>query len=147
MMVQASAVLPVTPQVLWDALIRWEDQARWLRDADSVRVLGRRREGPGVRLAVKTRVLNVPLFTEHVEVTLWEPPHRLVIGHRSFVRGVGTWEVAPNGPGTRFTWTELLTLPVPVLGEVALLAYRPYLRRLMRRGLVDLRAYVLGAER
>lgn len=142
MRVAASAVFPVTPDVLWDVLIRWEDQARWLKDADSVRVLGTRREGAGVRLAVKTRVLNVPLFTEQVEVTLWEPPHRLVIGHRSFVGGVGTWELAPESGGTRFTWTEHLSLPVPVLGELALLVYRPFLRHLMRRGLVDLDAYM-----
>lgn len=143
MRVSASGVFPVTQGALWDVLIRWEDQARWLKDADSVRVLGVRREGVGVRLSVRTRVLNIPLFTEQVEVTLWEPPHRLVIGHRSFVRGVGTWELASEDAGhTRFTWTEHLSLPVPVVGELALVVYRPFLRHLMRRGLVDLGAYV-----
>ena len=138
----ASIVIPVDPGALWEVLIRWEDQARWLKDADSVRVLGSRREGIGVRLAVKTRVLNVPLFTEQVEVTFWDPPRRLAIGHRSFVRGVGTWELAREGAGTRFTWTEELSLPVPLVGELALLVYRPFMRRLMRRGLESLRAHV-----
>lgn len=126
----------------WEVLLRWEDQARWMRDADSVRVLSERREGVGVILAVKTRVLNIPLFTERLEVTGWEPPSRLEIAHRSFVRGVGTWELAPAPGGVRFTWTEELSLPVPLLGELALLAYRPFMRRLMRGAVDGLRRHV-----
>jgi len=144
MRVESAAAIPVTREALWAALLRWEDQARWMRDADSVRVLSSHRAGLGVRIAVRTRVLNVPLFTERLEVTTWEPPRRLALTHRSFVRGVGTWSLEPEGSGTRMTWTEELTLPVPVLGEGALLAYRPFLRRLMREALVSLRAYVLG---
>ena len=113
-----------------------------MKDAESVRVLSAHRQGVGVLLAVKTRVLGVPLFTERLEVTLWDPPRRLVVAHRSLVRGVGTWSLEPNGSGTRLTWTEDLSLPVPVLGEAALLGYRPFLRRLMRRGLASLRAFI-----
>jgi hypothetical protein len=111
-----------------------------MRDADEVRVLSAHRAGAGVLLAVRTRVLNVPLFTERLEVTWWEPPHRLVIAHRGAVRGVGAWSLRPEGGGTRFTWTEDVSLPVRVLGEAALLAYRPVLRRLMRRGMAALGA-------
>jgi hypothetical protein len=46
--------------------------------------------------------------------------------------------VEPAGRGAGFTWTEELGLPVPVLGELALLAYRPFMRRLMRRSLSNL---------
>lgn len=126
----------------WRVLLRWEDQPRWIRDAVSVRVLTPRREGLGVRIAVKNRVLNVPLFTEELEVTGWDPPTRLVMAHRSFVRGVGTWALRPDGSDARFTWTEELSLPVPLLGELALLAYRPFMRHLMRGALHDLRALV-----
>jgi len=127
----------------WAALLRWEDQVRWLEDADSVRVLTSAREGVGVMIAVKTRVLNVPLFTERLEVVEWDPPRRLTMAHRSFVRGVGTWELRPHPAGTRFIWTEKLSLPVPVLGELALLVYRPFMRYLMREGLRGLRRYVV----
>lgn len=147
MLVESLAVVPVSPEVLWDVLLRWEDQARWMKDADSVRVLSPHRTGVGVRIAVRTRVLNVPLFTEQLEVTDWEPPRRLVLAHRSFVRGVGTWSLEPEGSGTRFTWTEELTLPIPIFGVLALLVYRPFLRRLMRGALANVRAYVAGEER
>lgn len=142
MRVEASTHLPVPPEDAWRVLLRWEDQARWIRDAVSVRVLGSRREGLGVRIAVRNRVLNVPLFTEELEVTGWEPGRRLEMTHRSFVRGVGTWELSPEGSGSRFAWVEELSLPVPLLGELALIVYRPFMRHLMRGAMRDLRSFV-----
>jgi hypothetical protein len=46
---------------------------------------------------------------------------------------------------TRFTWTEELSLPIPVLGELALLVYRPFLRGQMRRSLANLQRLVASA--
>jgi Polyketide cyclase / dehydrase and lipid transport len=145
MRVEADGHLPVSLDEAWRALLRWEDQARWIRDADRVRVLSPHREGPGVRIAVKSRVFNVPLFTEELEVTRWEPPNVLEMTHRSFIRGIGTWALEPEGTGARLRWSEELALPVPVLGEAALLVYRPFLRRLMRAALRDLAAHLRSA--
>jgi uncharacterized protein YndB with AHSA1/START domain len=141
----ASVVVPAPPERVWPVLVRWEDQPRWMRDAAFVRVVGPAREGVGVRLAVRTRVLGVALFTEPLEVTRWEPPRRLVVEHRGAVRGLGTWTLRPEGSGTRFTWAEELRLPPPVIGELVLLAYRPLLRRQMRRSLERLRDAVAEA--
>ncbi len=145
MRVEASHHLAVPPDDAWRALLRWEDQARWIRDADSVRVLSPHREGLGVRIAVKSRVFNVPLFTEELEVTRWEPPDVLEMTHRSFIRGIGTWALEPEGTGVRIRWSEELALPIPVLGELALLVYRPFLRRLMGAALRDLAAHLRSA--
>jgi len=144
MRVAAQTILPVSPAEAWGRLAAWEDQARWMKDAARVRVLTSSRQGVGVRVAVKTRVLRVPLFTEELEVTAWDPPRRLVVAHRSFVRGEGEWVLDAVGGGTRFTWTEDLALPVPLLGPVALAAYRPLLRGLMRDSLANLRALAAG---
>lgn len=141
MKVAAEVVLPVPIERAWELLARWEDQPRWMKDADSVRVLGEQREGVGTTIAVKTRVLNVPAFTERLEVTIWEPPRWLVMAHRSFVRGVGTWRFQPVEGGTWFRWTEELHLPVPALGELALRVYRPFMAHLMRGALADLRVF------
>jgi len=138
--ISADTVLPVSREEAWGRLLAWEDQTAWMKDADSVRVLTSHREGVGVVVAVKTRVLNVPVFIERLEVTLWEPPRRLVMAHLGLVRGVGEWALQPAGGGTRLTWTEDLGLSVPVLGEIALLAYRPLMRRLMRASLANLRS-------
>ena len=144
MRVAASAVLPVPLDEAWRRLLAWEDQARWMQDADRVRVLTAEREGAGVRVAVRTRVLGVPLFTEQLEVTVWEPPCRLVMAHRSFVRGAGEWTLLPVPGGTRLRWVEDLSLPAPVLGELALVIYRPFMRRLMRRALERLQELLVA---
>lgn len=138
MRVSAQIELALPPRDAWRRLLAWEDQIAWMRDAVSVRVLTSHRQGVGVIVAVHTRVLGVPLFADHLEVTVWDPPRRLVMAHRGLVRGVGEWLLQPAEDGTRFTWTEEPSLPVPILGELVLLAYRPFIRRLMRRSLSNL---------
>jgi hypothetical protein len=132
-------VLAVGADAAWAHLCRWERQAAWMADADEVRVLGSAREGVGVRIGVRTRVLNVPAFTEVLEVVRWEPPRLLQIAHTGFVRGAGEWRLEPLGTdATRFTWTEDLRLPVPVVGPIALRVYARFMRRLMRRSIEGL---------
>jgi uncharacterized protein YndB with AHSA1/START domain len=144
MRVEREVVLPVPPDAAWSALTDWERQASWMRDADRVDVISRQREGVGTTVAVRTRVLHVPLFTERLEVVAWDPPRALRIAHRSFVRGVGTWTLEPAGTGTRFRWTEEIALPIPLVGELALLAYRPFMRHLMGGAMRTLRARLAG---
>ncbi|HEY2803247.1 MAG TPA: SRPBCC family protein [Actinomycetota bacterium] len=136
--------LPIGPEELWRLLTDWERQSRWMPDAASVRVLTGRREGAGVQLAVRSRVFRVPLFTERLEVVAWEPPRRLVIAHRSFIHGVGVWRVDPVPGGSLFRWVEEISLPIPLLGWIALAVYRPVMRRLMRGAMRDLRALAIG---
>jgi hypothetical protein len=138
MRVSARTELALPPEEAWRRVLAWEEQVAWMKDADSVRVITSHREGVGVIVAVRTRVLGVSLLTDHLEVTLWNPPRRLVMAHRGLVHGVGEWLVEPVARGARFTWTEELRLPVPVIGELVLLAYRPFMRRLMRRSLSNL---------
>ena len=90
------------PTRAWSVLVDWERQADWMLDADRVEVVSDTREGVGVRLAVKTRLLGVPAFTEPMEVTVWEPPRRLVIRHGSLVAGTGIWDLVPMDGGTGF---------------------------------------------
>lgn len=135
-----AGVLPATVERAWRALVDWEAQATWMLDADSVRVLGHRREGVGTRVAVRTRVLHVPLFTEVLEVTRWAPGEGLDIRHTGWIGGVGRWRLRPRPGGTEFLWEEELRLPVPLLGEAMLRLYRPVMRVLMRRAIGGLAA-------
>jgi polyketide cyclase/dehydrase/lipid transport protein len=140
--VDASRNLTAAPDRVWSTIERWEEQSRWIRDAVWVRLLTRERTGAGARVEVMNRVLHIPLFTEQLEVVGWDPPRRMVMAHRSFVRGTGTWSLEPVDGSTMFTWTEELSLPIPILGELALLVYRPFLRRLMRGSLANLQRLI-----
>jgi Polyketide cyclase / dehydrase and lipid transport len=140
--VERQIVLPTSPAQACATLVDWERQPDWMADADEVRVTSSTREGVGTTVVVKTRVLNVPLFAERLEVVGWSPPHELRMAHRGFIRGLGTWALTPAGAGTRFRWTEDLSLPVPLLGDLALLAYRPFMRRLMLRSMRELQVQV-----
>ncbi|MEA2555847.1 MAG: hypothetical protein QOI60_1178 [Actinomycetota bacterium] len=142
MRVSRSVEIPASPAVVWAVLLDWERQPEWMRDADRVEVRSTAREGLGVLIAVKTRVFNVPLFTELLEVVGWAPPTLLVMAHRSGIRGRGEWLLEETAGGTRFTWTEDLGLPVPLMGEVALMVYRPFMRWLMRGAMDDLADFV-----
>ena len=132
--------LPGTLEDAWAALVDWERQADWMRDADRVEVVSDHREGVGVRLAVRTRLLGIPAFTEPMEVTVWEPPARLAIVHGGPVAGEGEWRLTRDRDGgVTFTWRERVRLRTPVLGAIAAWCYRPVMGVLMRRAQRGLR--------
>lgn len=143
-LVEREIVLPVPLEEAWTVLMDWERQADWMLDADGVTVVSEQREGVGVRLAVRTRILGVPAFTEPMEVVAWDPPRRLDIRHGSLVAGTGTWLLDPIEGGTRFTWREDIRLAVPVVGELAATLYRPVMRVLMGRAMQGLRGFLIA---
>ena len=145
MLVRVGTSLPCSPEEAWASLLAWERQADWMLDADRVEVVSANREGVGVRLAVRTRILGLPAFTEPMEVIGWEPPRRLVLRHGGLVSGEGTWTLTPEPGGTRFGWTEDVRLRVPMVGEAAARLYAPVLRRLMRRAAAGLRGAVIAS--
>jgi hypothetical protein len=99
MRVRRSIDLPCGAEEAWAVLTDWERQADWMLDADAVEVTSEAREGIGVTLAVRTRLLQVPAFTDTIEVVAWEPPTELVIAHGPPIRGRGIWAfVEHDGP-------------------------------------------------
>jgi uncharacterized protein YndB with AHSA1/START domain len=143
--VATSIELPCPPAEAWDALTRWARQADWMRDADRVEVLSEHEVGVGVRLAVRTRLFQVPAFTETMEVVTWDPPRRLELVHGPPVRGRGTWTLEPIAGGTAFTWIEDVELGVAFLGEAAAFLYAPLARRLMAGSQRRLKALLVSS--
>jgi carbon monoxide dehydrogenase subunit G len=133
------AVLRAAPSRVWAVLTDWERQAEWMPDVAWIRVLGDERQG-GTRLAVRTRVFGVPAATDLVTVTAWKPSRRLAVEHTGVVKGRGEWLLEPGPEGdTRFTWTEDITMPPRWIGELALRAYGPWQRGMLRRSVANLR--------
>jgi hypothetical protein len=135
------ALLRASPDRVWGILTDWERQASWMPDVAWIRVLGTDRE-LGARLAVRTKVLGIPLVTDELRVTEWEPPRRLAVEHLGLVHGGGEWLLVPGHEGTLFVWRESFRMPPPILGDVALWAYSPIQRRMLRRSTGNLRRLV-----
>jgi carbon monoxide dehydrogenase subunit G len=129
------------PEVIWRVLSDWERQSEWMPDVAWMRLLGPERE-LGARLQVRTKVFGVPLATDLVEVTAWEPPRRLAIRHVGVVVGTGEWHLAPAPRGAAFTWIEVFRMPPPILGDLGLWLYSPWQRRMLRRSTRNLKLMV-----
>jgi hypothetical protein len=144
MRVRRSIDLPCGAEEAWAVLTDWERQADWMLDADAVEVTSEAREGIGVTLAVRTRLLQVPAFTDTIEVVAWEPPTELVIAHGPPIRGRGIWAFVEHDGATTFTWTEEVELAGSALGGIVAACYAPVLGVLMRRSLRGLRGSIIA---
>ena len=131
------AILRADPTRVWDVLTDWERQASWMPDVAWIRLVGSERR-LGAQLEVRTKVFGIPLATDRVRVTAWEPPRRLAIDHVGVVEGIGEWHLEATGGGTRFIWSESFRMPPPVLGDLALWLYSPYQRFMLRRSVRNL---------
>ena len=143
--IERAIVLPVRVEEAWTTVTDWERQADWMLDADDVTVVSGGREGLGLRIAARTRILGIPAFTERLEVVDWDPPRRLAMRHGPPIAGTGVWTLDPVDHGTRFTWREDVTIEIPMLGSVAARLYGPVMGWLMDRSLRQLRASVVAA--
>ena len=144
MRISRSIDLPCGAEEAWRVLTDWERQADWMRDADAVVVTSPVRAGVGVTLDVRTRLFQIPAFTEAIEVTAWDPPSGLTIGHGRPLRGHGEWSLTPIPDGTRFTWLEDVELDIPVLGWALSACYAPVLGILLGRSTWGLRASIIA---
>jgi carbon monoxide dehydrogenase subunit G len=132
MRLEVRSVIGATPERVWKVLSDWDRQASWMPDVAWIRFLGDER-GLGARLQVKTRVFGIPLATDLVEVTVFDPPRRLAVRHTGVVTGVGEWRLDRSEDGTAFAWTETISMPPPLLGDLGLWLYSPWQRGMLRR--------------
>jgi hypothetical protein len=145
LIVQRTIDLPCRIEEAWAVLTRWERQADWMLDADSVVLRSPHRQGVGVRLDVRTRVFQIPAFVDPMEVVGWDPPRSLTIAHGGPVHGRGVWTLDPIEGGTRFTWTEDVALEMPLVGQLAAALYAPVMRALMGRAQRRLRSLIIAS--
>ncbi len=122
---------------VWPWLVDWEELPRWMREMRSVRLLGDRREGVGVRAMATIHLAGITT-TDPIVVTRWEPPAVLEIEHLGWVKGLGYMELSPTEDGTRLFWRESLIPPWGVLGWLGMRLYRPLLARTFARDLEHL---------
>lgn len=138
---EQQAILKAPPESVWGILADWERQASWMPDVAWIRVLGPER-ALGAEVQVRMKVFGVPLATDLLRVTAWEPPRLLAIHHAGVVTGVAEWRLEPAEGGTRFTWSEEVRMPPPILGDLSLLLYSPFQRLMLRRSMRNLQRLI-----
>jgi uncharacterized membrane protein len=139
--IEATTHIEAPLERVWEVLIDWEAQPVWMVDARSVEVLTAHREGAGVLLRCRTDIAGGLVITDDMETTEWSE-HK-VIGVRHLgqvIRGVGAFELEPTSVGVHLVWWEEMDAPLGPLGEaVATVAIAPYVRRVFRSSLANLK--------
>lgn len=137
--IHAETHVEAPPRQVWDVLVDWEGQARWMRAARRVEVVGSQRAGVGVRLRCPTTLAGVT-FTDELVTTEWDDPNLLGVRHDGwFIRGVATFELTATPHGTRVLWQEEIDPPLGPLGEAAATVLVPAVDRLFRADLAALK--------
>ena len=132
--VVVSVHIPEPPEIVWADVARLDTHVDWMADAESIEFVGDRRNGVGTVMRVLTKV--GPFHTTDViRVTSWVPQQSIGVVHEGVVTGTGEFTLTPINGGTRFVWTEELTLPWYLGGPVGAIVAKPILSAVWRRNL------------
>lgn len=131
--IEERVAVAVPVEAAWAGLTDWEDQTGWMLFTDVIVEPGGHRVGE--RLDAFTRIAGLG-FHDPMEVTTWDPPHRVEVVHLGkVVRGAGIFEVRPAPGGAWLVWVEDLDLPLGRLGALGFALLRPGFRLMLRQSL------------
>lgn len=139
--IEAATHIEAPPSRVWEVLLDWEGQPRWMRDARSVEVVSAHRTGPDVVVRCRTDIALGIVVTDEMVTTEWKDERLVGVRHTGWpIRGVGAFEMEPTRHGTHFTWWEEVSAPLWGLGEaVTTLLVVPPVQRLFRSSLAALK--------
>jgi len=137
---EVSRELRAAPERVWDELVDWPGQGRWI-PFTHVRVTGTRSTGVGARVSALSgfRLGRVPVgLLDRFVVTGWtppgsapgDPPGELAVLHLGpYFTGEGSFKVVPDEVGARLVCTEVFTVPGGAPVEALLRLVLPLMRR------------------
>lgn len=132
-LVRVTVPVAASQVAVWRELTTWENQGEWM-PLTAVRSDGGDRVGG--RIVARTGI--GPLgFTDTMEITEWEPPHRCTVLHTGkVVRGAGVFVVeAESATASTLTWEEHLDLPWGPVGRLGWIVAGPIAGVALRRAL------------
>ena len=130
------------PERVWQIISDLEQQAAWMVDVRRLEVVSEEKRDVGAVLHVTSELFGRPLVHDVMEITRWEPPHRMDVVHRGQFTGTGQFVLEPIDNGTIFTWIEDFQPPLGPLGELGFaLVVRPHLRRVFARSLGNVKRH------
>jgi hypothetical protein len=133
--VSVDVVVDAPAEAVWAAITDWPRQTDWMLGT-TVRATDNGGIGVGGGIEAFTGWGRVG-FLDTMVVTDWEPPHRCVVAHTGrVVRGLGVFEVVelPRGR-SRFIWSEVLNLPLGIVGRLGWPLLKPAMVAGVRRSL------------
>ena len=137
--VKVSVDIPRPPQDVWADVEQLETHVEWMADAESIEFEGNQQRGVGTKMRVLTKV--GPLRTvDLIHVTGWTPPRSIAVRHEGLVTGEGEFVLERKPTGTRFVWSENLSMPWYFGGPLGAALAKPVLAAVWRRNLRRLAA-------
>jgi hypothetical protein len=147
MILQVAIQASAEPARVWQVLIDWAGQSRWI-PFTTVDVVSDHDQGLGVRAVALSgiRLGRIPVgLLDNFVVTGWRPAKELEVLHLGpYFTGEGAFRLEPHHGGTRVTATEVFSLPGGKPIEAIVRLGLPLMRAAFRRSLRDLATIAEG---
>jgi polyketide cyclase/dehydrase/lipid transport protein len=151
---QAATQVASEPKVVWDVLVDWPGQSRWI-PFTTVDVLSDHDQGLGVRAVALSGwwLGRIPLgLLDNFVVTGWTAPsdgtmaELEVLHFGPYFTGEGVFQLKPADGGTAVRCTEVFRVPGGKPLEVMIRAGLPIMRRALEHSLRGLAAIADGRK-
>lgn len=137
---RACITIDAPPAAVWADVKHLDRHVTWMRDAESIRFVSRRRGGVGSELECLTRVGPL-VTTDRLVVTEWRTRRAIGVSHTGVVQGRGRFTLRRRrGRRTRFCWSEHLRFPWWMGGPIGGIVAWPVLRAVWKGNLRRLKA-------
>ncbi|MDF2748306.1 MAG: hypothetical protein K0S98_2593 [Propionibacteriaceae bacterium] len=147
MILQVAVQASAEPARVWQVLIDWAGQSRWI-PFTTIDVVSDHDQGLGVRAVVLSgfRLGRIPVgLLDNFVVTGWRPAKELEVLHLGpYFTGEGAFRLEPHHGGTRVTATEVFSLPGGKPIEAIVRLGLPLMRVAFRRSLRGLATIAEG---
>jgi Polyketide cyclase / dehydrase and lipid transport len=147
MILQVARQISAEPARVWQVLIDWAGQSRWI-PFTTVDVVSDHDQGLGVRAVALSgfRLGRIPVgLLDNFVVTGWIPAKELEVLHLGpCFTGEGAFRLEPHHGGTRVTATEVFSLPGGKPIEAIVRLGLPLMRAGFRRSLRGLATIAEG---
>lgn len=147
MILQVARQVSAEPARVWQVLVDWAGQSRWI-PFTTVEVVSDHDQGLGVRAVVLSgfRLGRIPVgLLDNFVVTGWRSAKELEVLHLGpYFTGEGAFRLEPHHGGTRVTATEVFSLPGGKPIEAIVRLGLPLMRAAFRRSLRGLATIAEG---
>jgi len=147
MILQVARQVSAEPARVWQVLVNWAGQSRWI-PFTTVDVVSDHDQGLGVRAVALSgfRLGRIPVgLLDNFVVTGWRPAKELEVLHLGpYFTGEGAFRLEPHHGGTRVTATEVFSLPGGKPIEAIVRLGLPLMRAAFRRSLRGLATIAEG---